>query len=313
LVPGIELAISAGVGLMALADVAGASRTRGGIFRKIRNGAARGTGWCVLHPGATPMRADSDGADRGSHEDGDSADAFLRDWTAGTRWAALGRKRALDDFCPATAIAAKLKSFECWFKLSQTILILKRLALISRLTCMQNHATTWTVSGTGPPLGSIRPAGKRCQRPAYGRSIVLSDSPERAGVAPDLLAQLNPSTLEDVLSLARQDRYEAEEIQFKQGDQRDGIFLIKFGQVKSSYVSEDGRELTLGRRGNTWPQRCAAVSAMRRVVHEGHTPKPLQEKATNSRARIHRNARGQNSVRLSASAPTALAKPRSGE
>jgi hypothetical protein len=32
--------------------------------------------------------------------------------------------------------------------------------------------------------------------------------------------------------------------------------------------------------GNTWSLRCAAVSTIRRVVHEGQTPRPLQEKAT---------------------------------
>jgi hypothetical protein len=35
-----------------------------------------------------------------------------------------------------------------------------------------------------------------------------------------------------------------------------------------------------GRRGKTWSLRCAAVSTIRRVVHEGQTPRPLQEKAT---------------------------------
>jgi len=32
--------------------------------------------------------------------------------------------------------------------------------------------------------------------------------------------------------------------------------------------------------GNTWSVRCAAASAMRRVLHDGQTPRPLQEKAT---------------------------------
>jgi hypothetical protein len=38
------------------------------------------------------------------------------------------------------------------------------------------------------------------------------------------------------------------------------------------------------RRGNTWSRRCAAASAMRRVLHEGQTPRPLQEKATKKSA-----------------------------
>ena len=35
-----------------------------------------------------------------------------------------------------------------------------------------------------------------------------------------------------------------------------------------------------GRRGNTGSLRGAAASAMRRVLHEGQTPRSLQEKAT---------------------------------
>ena len=42
----------------------------------------------------------------------------------------------------------------------------------------------------------------------------------------------------------------------------------------------DGSHWRTGRRGDTWSHRCAAISAMRRVVHEGQTPRPLQEKAT---------------------------------
>jgi hypothetical protein len=38
------------------------------------------------------------------------------------------------------------------------------------------------------------------------------------------------------------------------------------------------------RRGNAWSRRCAAASAMRRVLHEGQTPRPLQEKATKKSA-----------------------------
>ena len=34
----------------------------------------------------------------------------------------------------------------------------------------------------------------------------------------------------------------------------------------------------IGTRGITEPTRCAAVAAMRLVVHDGHTPRPLQEK-----------------------------------
>lgn len=42
----------------------------------------------------------------------------------------------------------------------------------------------------------------------------------------------------------------------------------------------DSKHWRTGSRGKTWSRRCAAVSAILLVVHEGHTPLPLQEKAT---------------------------------
>ncbi len=47
-----------------------------------------------------------------------------------------------------------------------------------------------------------------------------------------------------------------------------------------SRFGTDSTHWRTGRRGKTWSVRCAAVSAMRRVLHEGQTPRPLQEKAT---------------------------------
>ena len=38
-----------------------------------------------------------------------------------------------------------------------------------------------------------------------------------------------------------------------------------------------GGPVHMGRPGAVGLQRCAAVSTMRRVLHEGHTPRPLQE------------------------------------
>jgi hypothetical protein len=45
------------------------------------------------------------------------------------------------------------------------------------------------------------------------------------------------------------------------------------GAKSRKILLSNGKELGSG-------SRCAAISAMRRVVHEGHTPLPLQEKAT---------------------------------
>ena len=51
-------------------------------------------------------------------------------------------------------------------------------------------------------------------------------------------------------------------------------------QVVRRRLGTDSTHWRTGRWGNTWSVRCAAASAIRRVLHEGQTPRPLQEKAT---------------------------------
>lgn len=52
------------------------------------------------------------------------------------------------------------------------------------------------------------------------------------------------------------------------------------GQREHFLDAGNQRRPQAGRRGNTTSAMCAAVSAMRRVLNEGQTPRPLQEKAT---------------------------------
>ena len=82
--------------------------------------------------------------------------------------------------------------------------------------------------------------------PPLQQTTLLSPASDRASVAPDLLARLQPATLAAVLALGRRRDYRGGALLFQQGDPHDGIFLIETGLVKSYYVSEDGRELTLG-------------------------------------------------------------------
>lgn len=77
-------------------------------------------------------------------------------------------------------------------------------------------------------------------------TTLLSPPPDRAGAAPNLLHQLEPATRGRVLALGRGRGYARGELVFRQGDPHDGIHLIEDGLIKSFYVSEDGRELTLG-------------------------------------------------------------------
>jgi CRP/FNR family cyclic AMP-dependent transcriptional regulator len=82
--------------------------------------------------------------------------------------------------------------------------------------------------------------------PALRQTTLLSPPPDRARIAPDLLHQLQPATRDKVLALGRGHLYASGDLLFRQGDPHDGIHLIETGLVKSFYVSEDGRELTLG-------------------------------------------------------------------
>ena len=78
------------------------------------------------------------------------------------------------------------------------------------------------------------------------QSTLLSPASDAASSPPNLLTRLQPSTLAAVLALGRRRDYRAGDHLFRQGDSHDGIHLIEAGMVKSYYVSEDGRELTLG-------------------------------------------------------------------
>lgn len=78
------------------------------------------------------------------------------------------------------------------------------------------------------------------------QTTLLSPASDTASVAPDLLARLQPATLAAVLALGRRRDYRVGDLLFRQGGTHDGIYLIEAGVVKSYYVSEDGRELTLG-------------------------------------------------------------------
>jgi CRP-like cAMP-binding protein len=78
------------------------------------------------------------------------------------------------------------------------------------------------------------------------QATLLSPAPDAAAAAPDLLARLTPATRTAVLALGRPREHASGALLFRQGDAHEGIHLIEAGVVKSYYVSEDGRELTLG-------------------------------------------------------------------
>ena len=77
-------------------------------------------------------------------------------------------------------------------------------------------------------------------------TTLLSPPPGQSDGAPHLWHQLSPATQSSVLALGRFREYRSGDLLFNQGDAHNGIYLIEAGLVKSFYVSEEGRELTLG-------------------------------------------------------------------
>lgn len=78
------------------------------------------------------------------------------------------------------------------------------------------------------------------------QTTLLSPPLGKAPAAPNVLGHLSSATRRAVLDLGRVRVYRAGDMLFRQGDAHDGIHLIEEGLVRSFYVSEDGRELTLG-------------------------------------------------------------------
>lgn len=79
------------------------------------------------------------------------------------------------------------------------------------------------------------------------KQTTLLSTPEHGyAKGPDVLGHLSESTRKAVLDLGRRREYAIGDLLFSQGDLHNGIYLIDHGLVRSFYVSEDGRELTLG-------------------------------------------------------------------
>ena len=77
-------------------------------------------------------------------------------------------------------------------------------------------------------------------------TTVLASATDRTSTAPNVLGQLSADTLQAVHELGRRREYANGDFLFRQGERHDGVSLIEDGVVRSFYVSEDGKELTLG-------------------------------------------------------------------
>lgn len=101
-------------------------------------------------------------------------------------------------------------------------------ASASEYLCMGTHLRTKRNAALDPP------------------ATLLSTSEAATALPPNLLQRLSDPARLAVLDLGRRRDYATGDLLFRQGDHHDGVFLIEEGLVRSFYVSEDGRELTLG-------------------------------------------------------------------
>lgn len=76
--------------------------------------------------------------------------------------------------------------------------------------------------------------------------MLLAQNSGASTAPPQILGRLSHAAREILLTTGRQRTFVDGEILFSQGDRHDGIFLIRSGLVRSYYVSEGARELTLG-------------------------------------------------------------------
>jgi CRP-like cAMP-binding protein len=80
----------------------------------------------------------------------------------------------------------------------------------------------------------------------HPQATLLATGEAATALPPNLLQRISDPARMAVLELGRRRDFAAGDLLFRQGDHHDGVFLIEEGLVRSCYVSEDGRELTLG-------------------------------------------------------------------
>ena len=83
-----------------------------------------------------------------------------------------------------------------------------------------------------------------------GTIVHLTENGAPITSGPDILQMLTPGEFETLVSFGRETLYSQGDILICQGDLHDGIHFILSGRVRSFYVSQSGREITLA----YWPK-----------------------------------------------------------
>ena len=93
---------------------------------------------------------------------------------------------------------------------------------------------------------SAQPKKKARDGARFQNAMLLSAERADNSRPNNVLTRLSEPARKAVLAIGRRQDLMAGDLLFRQGDDHAGVFLIEEGLVRSFYVSEDGRELTLG-------------------------------------------------------------------
>lgn len=102
----------------------------------------------------------------------------------------------------------------------------------------------------GVECGGSAMAAKLAPR-GTGSVLLFEAHPNLAGT-PDILAQVTPAELRQIVAAGQKVSFGRGDYLFRQGEPHQGIFVLRVGIVRSFYVSPSGREITLAnwRPGN---------------------------------------------------------------
>lgn len=93
--------------------------------------------------------------------------------------------------------------------------------------------------------GYFEPKPTHESAPERPPAIFLSEAPVEVASKTNFLSRLNAEEYRCVREIGHEQRVEAGESVFCQGDTHDGIFLIESGSVRTFYTGPTGREITL--------------------------------------------------------------------
>lgn len=103
-----------------------------------------------------------------------------------------------------------------------------------------------------------------------------SDSKSRFLRKVDLFSKLKEQTLEEVLSIVTEEKYEKESVVFKEGDKGDSLYIVKSGKINLTKKDGSGKDSTLASLGEG-----AVIGDMSLVDDQPRSATAVTERDTN--------------------------------